>query len=66
MPGKAGMLLDLLGVEEGRRTFDWAVVGIDETYGGVEVHDGGGDGLKRVGRKEKQEGVLFPGLTSLF
>ncbi|SMQ52211.1 unnamed protein product [Zymoseptoria tritici ST99CH_3D7] len=64
MPGKAGMLLDLLGVEQDRREWEWAVVGKDKTYGGMEVQ--GGDGVVRKGRVEKQEGVLFPGLTSLF
>lgn len=33
IPDKAGELLDILGVDEGRRTFDDAKIGVDFTYG---------------------------------
>lgn len=33
MPEKAAQLLDMLGVDESRRTFDDAKLGVDVTYG---------------------------------
>lgn len=33
MPGKSKTLLDMLGVEDSRRTFDDARIGADSTYG---------------------------------
>jgi methionyl-tRNA synthetase len=33
MPNKASELLDMIGVHEARRTFDDALLGVDETYG---------------------------------
>jgi methionyl-tRNA synthetase len=33
MPSKMSQLLDMLGVDEARRTFDYAVVGADDSYG---------------------------------
>lgn len=55
MPDAAKRLLDMLGVAEDRRGFEWAVVGKDEGYGVPMVELGSG-----------AEGVLFPGLTSDF
>ena len=46
MPGKAAQLLDMLGVDESRRTFDDAKLGADFDYGvpkvsvGRDAHDG--------------------------
>jgi hypothetical protein len=57
------MLLDMLCVKPDRRTWEWAVVGRDETYGGKEKVD---VDVVPQSSKEKQEGTLFPGLTSLF
>jgi len=37
MPEKAARLLDMLGVEENRRTFDDAELGADVTYGAQKV-----------------------------
>jgi len=33
MPGKSKTLLDMIGVEDSKRTFDDAQVGVDSTYG---------------------------------
>lgn len=33
MPTKMSQLLDILGVEETRRTFEFAVIGADDSYG---------------------------------
>jgi methionyl-tRNA synthetase len=52
IPGKAGQLLDLLGVEKDRRGWEWAVVGKDERYG-KPLH----------AEADKKEG-LFPRLAS--
>lgn len=53
MPGKAALLLDMLGVEENNRTWAYARVGMDTTYGVSKVDLGRG-----------QMGALFPPLTS--
>lgn len=42
MPGKSKTLLDMMGVEESRRTFDDAQVGADSTYGNASAPLGGG------------------------
>lgn len=54
MPEKAAKLLDMLGVDGGRRTFDDAVYGADADYGTSKIELGrGGPG-----------GTLFPPLDS--
>ena len=53
MPGKADKLLDMLGVARDRRSWEWAQLGKDGTYGRPEVPLGKG-----------QMGTLFPPLTS--
>ena len=53
MPDRMKYVLDLLGVDEGRRTFADAVVGADEWYG---------EPMVAVGRG--REGVVFPPLSS--
>jgi len=55
IPASAKRLLDMLGVAEERRSWEWCVVGKDDSYG-VPFVD--------LGRGEK--GVLFPRLTSDF
>ncbi|RMZ24645.1 hypothetical protein D0859_11310 [Hortaea werneckii] len=55
IPTSAKRLLDMLGVQEERRNWDWCRVGKDDSYG-VPFVD--------VGRGER--GVLFPRLTSDF
>ena len=55
MPTAASRLLDMIGVAEERRNWDWCHVGMDNSYG-VPFVD--------LGRGEK--GLLFPGLTSAF
>lgn len=55
MPGSAKRLLDMMGVEEGRRSFEWAKLGKDDTYGTPMVD---------LGKYKK--GLLFPALTSDF
>ena len=52
MPNKAAQLLDMLGVDERRRTFEWAEK-VDESYGCSKVEVGRG-----------MEGVLFRPLQS--
>ncbi|QDS67675.1 hypothetical protein FKW77_005143 [Venturia effusa] len=52
MPTKAALLLDMLGVDEERRTLDFAKPDTDFTYGKSKVPIGGG-----------LEGVLFPPLA---
>lgn len=52
MPHKATQLLDMLGVDEQRRSFDWATK-VDQTYGASKLD---------VARGTK--GVLFPPLQS--
>lgn len=52
-PSKASRMLDMLGVKEERRSWEWCAVGKDDEYG-VPMVD--------LGRNEK--GVLFPGLSS--
>ena len=37
MPGKAAQLLDMLGVDESRRTFADAELGKDSTYGVAKI-----------------------------
>lgn len=37
MPGKAAQLLDMLGVDDSRRTFDDARLGADYAYGETKV-----------------------------
>jgi methionyl-tRNA synthetase len=53
MPGKAKMLLDQLGVDESRRSFDYCKPGADLEYGTPIIELGG-----------KHQGVLFPPLPS--
>lgn len=53
MPGRMKHLLDLLGVDEGRRMYRDAVVGADTQYGEPMVDVGRG-----------REGVVFPPLSS--
>ncbi|KAK5693659.1 methionyl-tRNA synthetase [Elasticomyces elasticus] len=55
IPGSAGRLLDMLGVAEERRSWEWCQVGKDDTYGDPAVPLGKGE-----------EGVLFPRLVSEF
>lgn len=55
MPDSAKKQLDLLGVAEDRRTFEWCSVGQDDTYGTPLVDVGTG-----------KQGTLFPALTSNF
>ncbi|KAK4617345.1 putative methionine--tRNA ligase, mitochondrial [Fulvia fulva] len=55
MPTAAKKQLDMLGVAEARRSFDWAVIGKDETYGTPLMPVGNG-----------KDDVLFPPLTSNF
>ncbi|KAI9668227.1 MAG: methionyl-tRNA synthetase [Bathelium mastoideum] len=52
MPNKAALMLDMLGVDEQRRTFEWATE-VDDTYG-----------MSRVDLGEGVNGVLFPPLQS--
>ena len=49
MPEKTKLLLDQLGVDEGRRTWDDAVLGADTTYGESKAPLG-----------QKLEHVIFP------
>jgi methionyl-tRNA synthetase len=42
MPGKAKTLLDMIGVEESRRTFDDAQFGADPNYGSANAPLGKG------------------------
>lgn len=42
MPGKAAELLDMLGVDTSKRSFDYAVYGIDSSYGVPKVSPGKG------------------------
>ncbi|KAI9783986.1 MAG: methionyl-tRNA synthetase [Geoglossum umbratile] len=53
MPGKMAQLMEILGVEPGRRTFEHAKFGADTSYGTPKVDLGKGT-----------EGVLFPPLVS--
>lgn len=55
MPDTASRLLDMLGVEAGRRYWQWCAVGCDDSYGTPKVDLGRGE-----------QGHLFPGLTSDF
>lgn len=55
MPGRMKHVLDLMGVDEGRRTLRDAVVGGDRGYGVPMVEVG-----------EGRRGVVFPQLTSEF
>lgn len=55
IPDSAKRLLDMLGVAEDRRHWEWCQVGKDDSYGSPLVD---------LGRGEK--GVLFPSLTSAF
>lgn len=40
MPEKAAQLLDMLGVDESKRTFDDAKLGVDTTYGTPKIPTG--------------------------
>lgn len=40
MPTKASQLLDMIGVDESRRTFDDAMLGNDGTYGEAKISVG--------------------------
>ena len=53
MPGKAALLLDMIGVDEGRRSFKDARVGADFDYG-----------VSKVDLGKAQVGALFPPLSS--
>jgi methionyl-tRNA synthetase len=53
MPNKAKLLLDQLGVDESRRTFEYCSPGKDLDYG-----------VPMVPLGNKHEGVLFPPLAS--
>lgn len=53
MPEKMGRLLDMLGVGEGRRTWEWVQPGRDVEFGRAKEGVGMGKGV---------EGVLFPPL----
>ena len=53
MPTKAAKLADMLGVENDRRSFEWAKVGADYGYGASKVDLGAG-----------LDGVLFPPLIN--
>lgn len=55
MPGRMKHVLDLMGVDEGRRMFNDTVAGVDREYGVPTVDIGQG----RIG-------VVFPQLTSEF
>ena len=55
IPTSARKLLDMLGVQEDRRSWQWCVVGKDAGYGVPMVELG-----------EGAKGTLFPGLTSDF
>lgn len=55
MPTAAGRLLNMVGVTEERRNWDWCYVGSDDSYGVPMIELGQGEG-----------GVLFPGLSSAF
>ncbi|EME39260.1 hypothetical protein DOTSEDRAFT_159472 [Dothistroma septosporum NZE10] len=55
IPNAASKQLDMLGVAEDRRSFDWAIIGKDETYGTPMISLGKG-----------KDDVLFPPLTSNF
>ncbi|KAK3075705.1 methionyl-tRNA synthetase [Teratosphaeriaceae sp. CCFEE 6253] len=55
IPGKAGELLDMLGVPAERRTWEWVSAGADDGYG-IPAES------KDLGRGVK--GVLFPGLST--
>lgn len=37
MPAKASQLLDMMGVDESKRTFDDAMLGNDTTYGDPKI-----------------------------
>jgi methionyl-tRNA synthetase len=53
MPGKTAQLMEVLGVEAEHRTFQYAKLGADASYGTPKVSLGKGT-----------EGVLFPPLAS--
>ncbi|TKA27745.1 hypothetical protein B0A50_04846 [Salinomyces thailandicus] len=55
IPTSAKRLLDMLGVDEGKRGWEWCEVGKDDGYGVPSVELGRG-----------HQGVLFPSLTSDF
>lgn len=40
MPSKMSQLLDKLGVEKTRRTFEFAVIGADDSYGAAQSPPG--------------------------
>ena len=53
IPESAARMLDMLGVDPERRSWEWCVIGKDDTFGNPMVDLGKGD-----------VGVLFPGLMS--
>lgn len=53
VPDKAHDLLEMLGVEDGRRGFEWAALGKDDSYG-----------VSRVDLGKGLIGVLFPPLAN--
>ncbi|KAK3712621.1 methionyl-tRNA synthetase [Vermiconidia calcicola] len=55
VPTSAKKLLDMLGVDQGRRNWDWCVVGRDDTYG-----------VPKMDLEDPKESTLFPRLTSAF
>ena len=55
MPGRMKHVLDLMGVEEGKRDFRYSGVGSDREYG-VPMCDLG----------KGKEGTVFPPLRSMF
>lgn len=55
IPDSAKRMLDMLGVQPGRRGWEWCVVGKDDAFGNPLIDLGKG-----------KEGLLFPGLTSEF
>ena len=55
IPTSAKRLLDMIGVAEEKRSWDWCWIGRDDSYGVPMVELGRGE-----------EGVLFPGLRSDF
>jgi methionyl-tRNA synthetase len=61
VPLAAARLLDMLGVDLARRTWEWCRVGVDDSYGTAGVDVG-----KGAPQKRNLKGVLFPPLTSDF
>ena len=57
IPASAKRLLDMLGVDEERRSWEWCCVGKDDGYG---------DPMVELGKGGTETGVLFPRLSSAF